>query len=60
MTKTENSTIIFIRNIETAQAIFLWQNIKLMFMSVFAVLGKEYNGDYVPNTETLDDSKVEV
>jgi lipopolysaccharide/colanic/teichoic acid biosynthesis glycosyltransferase len=28
-----------------------WRDIKIMFMTVFAMLGKEYRGDYVPEEE---------
>ncbi len=47
-------------NLKAIEIFGFWRDIKLMFMTVFALLGKEYKGDYVPNTETSDDIKVEV
>lgn len=47
-------------NLKQVEQFSFWYDIELMFMTVFAVLGKEYKGDYVPNTETSDDIKVEV
>lgn len=47
-------------NLKQIEQFSFWNDIKLIFMTVFAVLGKEYKGDYVPNTETSDDIKVEV
>jgi len=34
-------------NLKAIEKFSFWGDIKVMFMTVFAVLGKEYNGDYV-------------
>ncbi len=34
-------------NLRSIEKCSFWYNIKIMFMTVFAVLGKEYKGDYV-------------
>lgn len=47
-------------NLKTIEKFSFFGDIKVMFMTVFAVLGKEYTGDYVSNTETTDDIKAEV
>ena len=47
-------------NLKGIEHFSFWNDIKVMFMTVFAVLGKEYKGDYVSNTEATDDVKVEV
>ena len=47
-------------NLKQIEQFSFWNDIKLMFMTVFAVLGKEYKGDYVPNTEATENVKVEV
>ena len=40
-------------NLKAIEKFGFWQDIKTMFMTVFAVLGKEYKGDYVePKIET--------
>ena len=40
-------------NLKTIKKFGFWRDIKTMFMTVFAVLGKEYKGDYVePTRET--------
>jgi lipopolysaccharide/colanic/teichoic acid biosynthesis glycosyltransferase len=46
-------------NLKQIEQFSFWNDIKLMFMTVFAVLGKEYKGDYVPDSKDLDDVKVE-
>ena len=35
-------------NLKGIERFSFWSDIKVMFMTVFAVLGKEYTGDYVP------------
>lgn len=35
-------------NLKEIEQFSFWSNIKVMFMTVFAVLGKEYKDDYVP------------
>lgn len=47
-------------NLKQLEHFSFWNDIKLMFMTVFAVLGKEYKGDYVPTTQSTDNVKVEV
>lgn len=40
-------------NLKAIEKFGFWRDIKTMFMTVFAVLGKEYKGDYVePTSET--------
>ncbi len=40
-------------NLKAIEKFGFWQDIKTMFMTVFAVLGKEYKGDYIePKSET--------
>lgn len=40
-------------NLKAIEKFGLWRDIKTMFMTVFAVLGKEYKGDYIePTSET--------
>ncbi len=40
-------------NLKAIKKFGFWRDIKIMFMTVFAVLGKEYKGDYVePTNET--------
>lgn len=40
-------------NLKAIEKFGFWRDIKTMFMTVFAVLGKEYKGDYVePKSET--------
>lgn len=46
-------------NLKQIKQFSFWKDIKLMFMTVFAVLGKEYKGDYVPDSKDLDNVKVE-
>lgn len=41
-------------NLKAIERFGFWRDIKTMFMTVFAVLGKEYNGDYVPPEETAE------
>lgn len=38
-------------NLKQIEQFSFWNDIKLMFMTVFAVLGKEYKGDYAENKE---------
>ena len=38
-------------NLKGIENFSFWGDIKIMFMTVLAVLGKEYKGDYVPETE---------
>lgn len=45
-------------NLKAIEKFGFWRDIKTMFMTVFAVLGKEYKGDYVepaiiPETEPV-------
>ena len=47
-------------NLQEIKNFSFFGDIKVMFMTVLAVLGKEYKGDYVSNTEATDDVKVEV
>ena len=47
-------------NLKGIEQFSFWGDIKVMFMTVFAVLGKEYRGDYVPNTEATDEVRVEI
>ena len=35
-------------NLESIERFSFWGDIKIMFMTVLAVLGKEYKGDYIP------------
>ena len=40
-------------NLKAVEKFGFWRDIKTMFMTVFAVLGKEYKGDYIePTSET--------
>ena len=41
-------------NLKAIERFGFWRDIKTMFMTVFAVLGKEYNGDYDPPEETAE------
>ena len=38
-------------NLKAIEHFGFWRDIKIMFMTVFAMLGKEYRGDYVPEEE---------
>lgn len=38
-------------NLKAMKSFGFWKDIKIMFMTVFAVLGKEYVGDYIPPEE---------
>ncbi len=42
-------------NLKAIERFGFWRDIKTMFMTVFAVLGKEYDGDYVPSEETASE-----
>ena len=39
-------------NLKGMEKFSLWGDIKIMFMTVFAVLGKEYKDDYAPTSES--------
>ena len=40
-------------NLKAIEKFGFWRDVKTMFMTVFAVCGKEYKGDYVePKRET--------
>ena len=39
-------------NLKGMEKFSLWGDIKIMFMTVFAVLGKEYKGDHTPPSES--------
>lgn len=41
-------------NLKQIEQFSLWNDVKLMFMTVFAVLGKEYKGDYVNSPENKE------
>lgn len=41
-------------NLKAIERFGFWRDIKTMFMTVFTVLGKEYNGDYVSPEETAE------
>ncbi len=46
-------------NLKAIEKFGFWRDIKTMFMTVFAVLGKEYKGDYVePTSETTSFDEV--
>ena len=48
-------------NLKGIEQFSFWDDIKVMFMTVFAVLGKEYKGDYTePNTQTNEKVNEEV
>lgn len=42
-------------NLQEIERFSFWRNIGTMFMTVFAVLGKEYKGDYEENKEKVAD-----
>ncbi len=44
-------------NLKAIEKFGFWGDIKVMFMTAFAMLGKEYKGDYVP--KEIDQNKVE-
>ena len=44
-------------NLKAIRNFGFWQDIKVMFMTVFAVLGKKYEGDYVPPQKTPAEAK---
>lgn len=44
-------------NLKSIEQFSFWDDIKIMFMTVFAVLGKEYKGDY---EETQEKEEIEV
>ena len=46
-------------NLKAIETFSFWGDIKVMFMTVFAVLGKEYKGDYVPEKRETQ-SKTEI
>ena len=41
-------------NLKGIEQFGFWRDIKVMFMTVFAVLGKEYKGDYVPEEKETE------
>lgn len=42
-------------NLKAIEKFGFWKDIKTMFMTVLAVLGKEYKGDYItPNKKSLE------
>ena len=41
-------------NLKEIEKFGFWSNIKVMFMTFFAVLGKKYEGDYVPEPEETE------
>lgn len=41
-------------NLKAIENFSFWGDIKVMFMTVFAVLGKEYKGDYVPEEPKIE------
>ena len=45
-------------NLKQIEQFSFWNDIKLMFMTVFAVLGKEYKGDYVAPKESVEQVEV--
>lgn len=47
-------------NLKGMEQFSFWGDIKIMFMTVFAVLGKEYKGDYVASEDTHEKEKVEI
>ena len=48
-------------NLKAIENFGFWKDIGTMFMTVFAVLGKDYQGDYeVPRKETKPDAEVEI
>lgn len=42
-------------NLKSMENFSFWSDLKVMFMTVFAMLGKEYNGDYIHNDACTDD-----
>ena len=44
-------------NLKAIENFSFFGDIKVMFMTVFAVLGKEYKGDYVPNKKEVEFSE---
>lgn len=45
-------------NLKQIEQFSFWNDIKLMFMTVFAVLGKEYKGDYVAPEKNVEQVEV--
>ena len=43
-------------NLKAIEKFGFWRDIKTMFMTVFAVLGKEYKGDYIESSEETAES----
>lgn len=43
-------------NLKAIEEFGFWRDIKTMFMTVFAVLGKEYKGDYIESSEETAES----
>lgn len=46
-------------NLKAIEEFSFWGDIKIMFMTVFAVLGKEYKGDYVAPEKTTAENRIE-
>ena len=44
-------------NLKALETFSFFGDIKVMFMTVFAVLGKDYQGDYVPENKTAEASQ---
>ena len=42
-------------NLKSIEQFSFWGDIRIMFMTVFAVLGKEYKGDYIEQTPAKED-----
>ena len=42
-------------NLKAIKEFGFWKDIKTMFMTVFAVLGKEYKGDYIPSEKVTNE-----
>lgn len=45
-------------NLKSIENFSFWGDIKIMFMTVFAVCGKEYEGDYVPDVKNEMENSV--
>lgn len=45
-------------NLKGIEQFSFWGDIKLLFMTVLAVLGKEYHSDYIENIQNKEESKV--
>ena len=47
-------------NLKAIETFGFWSDIKIMFMTFFAVLGKEYKDNYMPNEAVKDKEEIEV